>query len=156
MSEQTQDHALVRIHPPILTILHLIAAFLLNWLIPFPRAVPSFIIWLGILIVLGGLALSFTAINQFRKQHTTLDPHGSVSAVVQEGPYHFTRNPIYMGLLLVLIGFPLAFGTLWGIVLSPVFIWLMSVLVIRHEEAYLENKFGNVYTSYKSRVRRWL
>ncbi len=156
MAVQHIDHAQVKIHPPVLTLLHLIAAFLLNWLIPFPRAMPSFVHWLGVLIVLGGLTLNFTAINQFRKEHTTLDPHGSVSVIVQKGPYRFTRNPIYTGLLLALIGFPLAFGTLWGIILSPIFVWSISALVIQHEEAYLKNKFGDVYTSYKSRVKRWL
>lgn len=156
MTNLTPDHAQVRIHPPILALLHLIAAFLLNWLIPFPRTAPLFVHWLGVLIVLGGLALAFTAVSKFRKNHTPLTPHGSVNAIVQEGPYHFTRNPIYSGFFLVLIGLPLAFGTVWGIIVSPVFIWLISVLVIRHEETYLENKFKDVYTSYKSRVRRWL
>ncbi|HVN14627.1 MAG TPA: isoprenylcysteine carboxylmethyltransferase family protein [Anaerolineales bacterium] len=156
MTESTIDHAQVRIHPPVLTLLHVIAAFLLNWLLPFPKVMPVWVSWFGILLVVAGLALAFTAINQFRKKHTTVSPHGSVSMVVRDGPYRFTRNPIYLGFFCTLIGFPLALGTYWGIVLSPVFILSMSALVIQHEETYLEDKFRDVYTSYKSRVRRWL
>ncbi|MCC6568788.1 MAG: isoprenylcysteine carboxylmethyltransferase family protein [Anaerolineales bacterium] len=70
--------------------------------------------------------------------------------------YRFTRNPIYLGMAFMLIGFPLAFGNVWGIPLVAAFIPLMNNLVIRHEEAYLEKKFGEACTGYKSRVRRWL
>lgn len=112
--------------------------------------------WLGYGIVLVGLGFAFSAMNRFRKAHTTLDPHGSVSTIVTDGPYHFSRNPIYIGLLCTLIGLPLVMGTYWGAVLSPVFILAMNQLVIKYEEAYLEEKFGDVYTSYKSHVRRWL
>jgi protein-S-isoprenylcysteine O-methyltransferase Ste14 len=61
-----------------------------------------------------------------------------------------------LGFVCTLIGIPLALGTYWGAVLSPVLIPLMNNLVIGHEEAYLEKKFGSVYTNYKSRVRRWV
>jgi len=95
-------------------------------------------------------------VSQFGRMHTTLDPHGSVSAVVTSGPYRFSRNPIYFGFLCTLIGLPLALGNVWGVVLSPLLMVSMYQLVIKHEEAYLEKKFKDVYTSYKSRVRRWL
>ena len=94
--------------------------------------------------------------SQFGKVRTTLDPHGSVSAVVTSGPYRFSRNPIYLGFVCTLIGLPLALGNIWGAVLSPVLMVSLYQLVIKHEEAYLEEKFKDVYTSYKSRVRRWL
>jgi protein-S-isoprenylcysteine O-methyltransferase Ste14 len=55
-----------------------------------------------------------------------------------------------------LIGLPQALGNYWGVVLSPLLMLLLFRLVIKHEEAYLEKKFKDVYTSYKSRVRRWL
>jgi protein-S-isoprenylcysteine O-methyltransferase Ste14 len=128
----------------------------LNRLLPLSFAFPKDLVWLGYLLVLAGLGFAFGAVNQFRKAQTTVDPHGSVSAIVTSGPYRFSRNPIYLGLVCLLIGFPLIFKTYWGLILSPVFIMLMNTLVIQHEEAYLEKKFGDVYTSYKSRVRRWL
>ena len=155
MSEH-KDHAQVKIHPPVLTLIHLAIAIALGWLIPIPIQLPAFTSYAGIFLALLGLIFAFTAIIQFRSMRTTLDPHGSVSAIVDRGPYRFSRNPIYLGLVCVLIGFPLAGNNLWGLILSPVMILLFNQLVIQYEEAYLEKKFGDVYISYKSRVRRWL
>ncbi|HSM72500.1 MAG TPA: isoprenylcysteine carboxylmethyltransferase family protein [Anaerolineales bacterium] len=150
------DHANVKIHPPILLLIHLFAAFALNWLLILSSALPKFVEWVGYGLILTGLLFAFWAMNQFKKADTTLDPHGLVSAVVVDGPYRFSRNPIYIGLLSILIGIPLIYGNVWGVVVSPFFILLMNHFVIQHEEAYLEEKFKDVYTSYKSRVRRWL
>jgi protein-S-isoprenylcysteine O-methyltransferase Ste14 len=96
------------------------------------------------------------AFMEFRKARTTLDPHGSVRQLVTSGIYRFTRNPIYLGFLLMVIGFPLNSGFYSGILVAPFFVVTMKRLVIEKEEAYLEKKFRDVYTSYKSRVRRWL
>jgi protein-S-isoprenylcysteine O-methyltransferase Ste14 len=96
------------------------------------------------------------AFLEFRKARTTLDPHGSVKALVRGGVYRFTRNPIYLGFLFMVIGFPLAYGSLWGLVVSPIFMVTLSRLVIEKEEAYLEKKFKGEYTDYSSKVRRWL
>lgn len=156
MVEAQIDHADVKIHPPMLMLIHVLAAFLLSWLIPFHVGQPKITEMLGAVLVMAGLALAFTAIRQFRLANTTVDPHGSVSALVMSGPYRFSRNPIYVGLTCALIGLPLALGTWWGAVLSPVFVLGLNALVIQHEEAYLEKKFGAAYTGYKSRVRRWL
>ena len=151
-----KDHANVRIHPPVLLLIHIVAAFMLNWLSPLPFAFPKVLEWTGYVLVFAGLGLAVSAVNQFTKVHTTLDPHGSVNTIVTSGPYRFSRNPIYLGFVFILIGLPLALGNHWGAVLSPLFIVLMNALVIQHEEAYLEDKFKDMYTSYKSRVRRWL
>jgi protein-S-isoprenylcysteine O-methyltransferase Ste14 len=151
-----KDHADVKIPPPVLALFHIVAAFLLNKLLPLPFAFPKILVWTGYFLVLLGLGLAFGAANRFMQAHTTIDPHGSVTAIVTSGPYRFSRNPIYLGLVCFLIGFLLVFKSYWGLILSPVFIVLMNVLVIQHEEAYLEKKFGETYTSYKSRVRRWL
>jgi len=153
MSEH-KDHANVKIHPPVLLLIHVLSAFLLNWLLPFASTKP--LEWIGYVLVLIGLGFAFSAVNQFGKMHTTLDPHGSVNAIVTSGPYRFSRNPIYLGFVCMLIGLPLALGNYWGAVLSPLLMILMVQLVIQHEEAYLEKKFGEVYTGYKSRVRRWI
>jgi protein-S-isoprenylcysteine O-methyltransferase Ste14 len=103
-----------------------------------------------------GFLLGISAFLEFRKARTTLDPHGSAKQVVTSGIYRFTRNPIYLGFLLMVIGLPLTSGIYWGIALAPFYIRTMNRLVIEREEAYLEKKFGNTYASYASRVRRWL
>lgn len=156
MVESHKDRADVKIHPPILLLTHIGAAFLFNWLLPFAGTIPNFLEWLGYGFVIVGLGFAFRAMGRFSSAHTTLDPHGSVSVIVTDGPYRISRNPIYLGLLCTLIGLPLALGNYWGVVISPLFVMGMNQLVIKHEEAYLEEKFKDVYTSYKSRVRRWL
>jgi len=156
MTEQNTDHAQVKIHPPVLTLIHLIIAFALGWLIPLPIPLPTFTPILSIVLVLLGLAFAGSAVFQFRAKRTTVNPHGSVSMIVSDGPYRFSRNPIYVGLVCLLIGFPLIARSLWGLILSPVLILSFDNLVIQYEEAYLEKKFGEPYTNYKSRVRRWI
>jgi protein-S-isoprenylcysteine O-methyltransferase Ste14 len=156
MSETQRDHASVKVHPPILLLLHIFATFLLNWLFPLPLAFPKILVWVGYLLILVGIGLAFNAAVRFMKAHTTLDPHGSVTEIVTNGPYRFSRNPIYLGFVCLLIGFPFIFRTYWGLILSPVLMLSLYQLVIKHEESYLEKKFGDSYTSYKSRVGRWL
>jgi protein-S-isoprenylcysteine O-methyltransferase Ste14 len=158
MTESNPDHPNINpiVHPPLLLLLHLVAAFLLNRTLPLSFAFPGFLVWIGYLPVLAGIAIPFLAAGRFIKRQTTLDPHGSVSEIVTSGPYRFSRNPIYLGFVCLLIGFPFIFGSYWGLILTPVLMLSLYQLVISHEEAYLERKFGDVYTSYKSRVRRWL
>jgi protein-S-isoprenylcysteine O-methyltransferase Ste14 len=156
MSEMRVDHANVKIHPPVLLLIHIFAAFLLNWVIPLPFVFPDALVWVGYILILVGIGLAFSAAGRIMQAHTTLDPHGSVSEIVTSGPYRFSRNPIYLGFVCLLIGFPFIFRSYWGLVLSVVLMISLYQFVIKHEEAYLEKKFGDVYTDYKSRVRRWL
>jgi len=151
-----KEHADVKIHPPVLLLIHMSGAYLLNKVLPLPFAFPKFLEWVGYGLVVIGLGIALSAVRRFMQARTTLDPHGSVSTIVTNGIYRFTRNPIYLGFVCMLIGFPFIFRMYWGLILSPVFILLMDRLVIQHEEAYLEKKFGETYTNYKSHVRRWL
>jgi len=155
---ERQDHPNINryVHPPLVMLIHLLAAFLVNWLLPLPVAFPKSLEWAGYILVFVGLGFAFSAVSQFGRMHTTLDPHGSVSAIVMSGPYRFSRNPIYLGFVFTLVGLPLALGNVWGAALSPLLMASLYRLVIKHEEAYLEKKFKDVYASYKSRVRRWL
>jgi protein-S-isoprenylcysteine O-methyltransferase Ste14 len=158
MAEREPDHPNIspNVHPPILWLIHLFAAVLLNWLFPLSFTFPKVLVWIGYVLVLLGIGLPFSAASRIMRAHTTLDPHGSVTEVVTSGPYRFSRNPIYLGFVFLLIGFPLIFSSYWGMILSPVLILSLHQLVIQHEEAYLEKKFRDKYASYKSRVRRWL
>ena len=144
------------IHPPIVALLFIVIAYFLGRFVP-PPYVPS-MIWrnVGLLLTFIGFLLGIAAFVEFRKARTTVDPHGSVKQVVTSGIYRFTRNPIYLGFLLMVIGLPLNSGLIWGIIVAPLYIIVMTRLVIEHEEAYLEKKFKDQYISYKSRVRRWL
>ena len=76
--------------------------------------------------------------------------------LVDSGPYRLSRNPIYLGFVGILIGMPLALGTYWGLILSPVLVLSLNQFVVQHEERYLREKFPVEYVAYASRVRRWL
>jgi protein-S-isoprenylcysteine O-methyltransferase Ste14 len=158
MTEIKKDHPDINknIHPPIVALLYIITALLLGKFIPIPLGMPSIVRNIGFALIVIGFLCGAGAFMEFRKAQTTLDPHGSVSGIVTTGVYQFTRNPIYLGFSLILIGFPLNSGTYWGLLLSPFFVATLNRLVIEREEAYLEKKFGDVYASYKSRVRRWI
>jgi len=78
------------------------------------------------------------------------------TAIVETGPYRFTRNPIYLGMVLGLIGLAIAFNSLWLLLTLVPFALAICFGVVAREEAYLERKFGDVYRRYRARVRRWL
>ena len=150
-----KDHADVKVHPPILTMAFIMAAYLLHWLRPILLPLPL-VQWLGLGLVAGGFLFGVAAFMAFRKARTTLSPHGKVSTIVTDGVYRYSRNPIYLGFLLMLVGFPLNSGNIWGVILAPLFVLAMNRLVIEKEEAYLEKKFREAYAGYRSKVRRWL
>lgn len=153
-----QDHPNINrnVHPPIVALLFIAIAYLLGRLVLGPFVAPVILRNIGLALTFIGFLLGVGAFIEFKKAHTTLDPHGSVKQLVMAGVYRFTRNPIYLGFLLMVIGLPLNSGLYSGIVIAPFFAVTMNRLVIEREEAYLEKKFKDVYTSYKSRVRRWL
>ena len=144
------------VHPPIVAVLFIMIAYLLGRFAPLPFAAPVILRYVGLAMTFVGFLLGLGALIEFRKARTTLNPHGSARQLVTSGIYRFTRNPIYLGFLLMVIGLPLNSGLYWGIVLAPFYVILMHRLIIQHEEAYLEKKFGKAYTVYMTRVRRWL
>lgn len=153
-----QDHPNINpmVHPPLIAVGFIVIAYVLGRFISLPLTAPSVVPNMGLLLAFVGFLLAIGAFLEFRKAHTTLDPHGSVKQVVTSGIYRFTRNPIYLGFCLMVIGVPLASGIYWGIVLAPFYIMTVNRLVIEREENYLQRKFKDQYTSYRSRVRRWL
>jgi protein-S-isoprenylcysteine O-methyltransferase Ste14 len=153
-----QDHPTINrnIHPPIVALIFITVAFLLGRFALGAFIAPAVLRNIGFALTFIGFLCGVGAFMEFRKARTTLDPHGSAKQLVTSGIYRFTRNPIYLGFLLMVIGFPLNSGFYSGIVVAPFFAVTMNRLVIEKEEAYLEKKFKDVYNSYKSRVRRWL
>ena len=135
---------------------YIIIAILLGRFVQIPLIVPSMVRNIGFALTFIGFLLGVGAFIEFKKAHTTLDPHGSVKSLVMAGVYRITRNPIYLGFLLMVIGLPLNSGYYWGFLISPLFATTMNRLVIEREEEYLEKKFKEQYTGYMSRVRRWL
>lgn len=155
---QEQDHPNISpmVHPPLVALLFIVIAYFLARFVPVPFSAPPVLRYAGLGLTFIGFLLGIGAFLEFKKAHTTLNPHGSVKQVVASGIYRFTRNPIYLGFLLMVIGLPLNSGLYWGLLTAPLYIITMTRLVIEREEAYLEKKFKGQYADYKSRVRRWL
>jgi protein-S-isoprenylcysteine O-methyltransferase Ste14 len=153
---ENKDHAVIRIPPPILTIIHITMAILLGALAPLPIPLPPLIQWVGLIFAALGFIIGVLAFVEFKRARASVNPKGSTKSIVTTGIYGYTRNPIYLGFVFMLIGLPLNMGTYWGIILVWPLVTFMNNMTIKHEEAYLEKKFGEAYTSYKSRVRRWL
>jgi protein-S-isoprenylcysteine O-methyltransferase Ste14 len=154
--EQDRPKTSFLVHPPVVALMFIIIAYVLERFLPLPFTAPVILRNVGLAITFIGFLFGIGAVIEFRKARTTLDPHRSSRQVVTSGVYRFTRNPIYLGFLLIVIGLPLYSGFYWGLVMAPFYVFVMNRLVIQHEEAYLEGKFGKAYTDYVSRVRRWL
>ncbi len=153
-----RDHPAIskNVHPPLVALMFIVIAYFLGRFAPLPFIMPPILGTVGLLLACIGFLLGIGALVEFRKAGTTLDPHGSSKQIVTSGIYRFSRNPIYLGFLLMIVGLPLTSGSYWGIIAAPFYLIMMNRLVIQHEEAYLEKKFGKTYTSYASQVRRWL
>ena len=100
--------------------------------------------------------LGFAALAAMRRAKTSVNPNRPTTAMLTEGPFRLTRNPMYLGMAIQYVGLALLFNALWAIVLLPVALLIVQVAVIKREERYLEQKFGEQYQSYKAKVRRWL
>jgi protein-S-isoprenylcysteine O-methyltransferase Ste14 len=136
--------------------MHVVLAYVLSWLIPLPFTVPPVLQVMGFLLVILGFLLGVGALMAFRRAGTTANPRGQAVHLVTSGIYGFTRNPIYLGFLLIVIGISLDSGSFWGILLAPFLVILFDQLVIRPEEEYLTSKFGEQFKTYQEKVRRWI
>lgn len=87
---------------------------------------------------------------------TTADLSTPATALVQDGPYRLSRNPIYVAIALLYLGISLLLGNVWGVLLLPLWLAIIDWGVIRPEERYLEDQFGTPYRTYRERVRRWI
>jgi len=111
---------------------------------------------LGWTIAVLGFGVSLWGILTFRRARTTMFPFEPASCLVQDGPYRFTRNPMYVGATLTYIGVAVAMNVAWPLLLLPLVLWALATLVIREEERYLADAFGEDYASYRKQVRRWI
>ena len=109
--------------------------------------------WL--IVVLSILVFGLWSVILFRKGGQSENPWKPTTEIVESGPYRFTRNPMYLQMILVCIGVSIALGNIWILLLTPVAMFILVKLVIKPEEAYLEEKFGETYLLYKHRVKRW-
>ena len=144
------------IKPPIWLILHGLAQLALHRWLPGPRLLSPPWINLGLLPGFLGVTLVLWSAVLFRRRGTSIVPFTESSALLAEGPYRFSRNPIYLGLTLILVSAALFLGTTspWLPVAS--FFLILRQGFVLPEEALLRARFGPAYEDYLRRVRRWI
>ena len=106
--------------------------------------------------IVGFVALDSPAVMSFVKKRTGVAPWTPATALVTDGIYRITRNPMYLGMTLLYLGLALGLGLMWALALLPAVVLIIDRAVIRREEAYLERKFGTTYDTYRRSVRRWI
>jgi protein-S-isoprenylcysteine O-methyltransferase Ste14 len=150
------EHPQVSVAPPLLFLGALVVAIGLHLLVPLPAPSPGTMRSVAMMVLVGGFLLAAWAFTRLVKAGTSPDPHRAATTLLTGGPYHFTRNPIYLGFALVFLGFTILAGTLWGVVLLPIVILVVTRYVIQPEEQHLRARFDQHYEAYSARVRRWL
>jgi protein-S-isoprenylcysteine O-methyltransferase Ste14 len=155
-SDVSTDHSGVVLPPPLIYVAFFLAGMGLERYVPMPRLPAGIPRIFGAVLVLPCLVLTAWSFRRFWASGTSIVPIRPTTALVIEGPYRFTRNPMYLGLLLLYVGVACWSGLVWPLLLAPVLVWVMSVSVIGREERYLSRKFGAEYRRYQAQVRRWL
>lgn len=142
--------------PPVWFLLAFGLSLALHRWLPLAPLIPPPWHWLGLIFVPPALACAFGGARALARGKTTLHPFGEPAALVTDGPYRFTRNPLYLSLALLLLATAVFLGSATPFIVVPAFIALITSLFIRHEEAKLLAAFGEAYREYCRRVRRWL
>ena len=157
-ANMTHKNANVIARPPLIFLAFVVAGLMINALSPMTifHQTTAWIKYLGILLVIDGLVLIVWAWCQFRMADTPLDTSASVKHIVTRGIYRLTRNPIYLGMIIVYLGVALRMNNAWLLIGLIILLPTIYVGVILREERYLENRFQDEYRDYRNRVRRWM
>lgn len=158
MNDNRPPHPAARIPPPLFFAASLALGFFLQrWLglglaTPLPRP------WrvVAILLLGTGILLALWAVGLFARHRTTIIPHGVSSALIIQGPYRFTRNPMYLSLSLAYLGLALWLQCWMALLFLSIPIWLLSRFIVPMEESQMRKRFGLAFDAYCNRVRRWL
>lgn len=158
MENNENNAAAVRIAPPLVYLGGVIAGVLLNaFAVPLGLGIgPQARIAATAAAALLGLVFMYGAIGLFRRTGQDPKPWEPTPEIITTGVYRFSRNPMYVGMGLVQVAIGVGLANWWVIILLPVVLAIVYATAIRHEETYLERKFGDEYTRYKASVRRWV
>lgn len=142
--------------PPLIFLGGLMVGFLISWFYPFAMLSKVFGYAAGASLLTAGLVIIFIVRSKMKKANTNIEPWKPTNAILSDGVFAYSRNPVYVGMILIYIGVVFLFNSLW--VLPSLFLVLLAMHygVILREERYLERKFGEEYLVYKQRVRRWI
>jgi protein-S-isoprenylcysteine O-methyltransferase Ste14 len=149
-----RDHPGVIAPPPLIAILAIGAGWLIGQAVPLP--LPGWALWPGIVLAGAGVTLALWAERCFKAIGTNAMPWKPTTAIAQAGPYRFTRNPMYLGLLAAQAGTGLVLREGWVVLLVVATFAVLHAGVVLREERYLSAKFGAEYDAYRTRTRRWI
>ncbi len=146
------------IPPPVIFFALISIAFIAQWLFPLSLMFHKWSIRLIIgipLFVLSGL-IAISALIVMKKNKTAINYNNPTTKFIVEGAFRFTRNPLYLSLLLVMASIVVIANSAWHLIASILLFLLFNFGVVAREEQYLENCFGKEYIKYKNKVRRWI
>ncbi|MCK5918830.1 MAG: isoprenylcysteine carboxylmethyltransferase family protein [Cocleimonas sp.] len=148
----------LRIPPPIYALIIGTLMWLLSQTVPLSHWIPSPWNKIGLVLIVIAFSFELWSALLFFRSHTTVNPMKPENSkkIVTTGTYQFSRNPMYVGLLTVLIGYAIWLGAITPFLLLPLFVLLITTQQIIPEEEMLEKNFGKEYLDYKLQVRRWL
>ena len=145
-----------KIVPPIYLLLTLLVMGALHFGAPIARIIDPALSYSGVALIILGITITAIAAHAFARAGTPIIPFEPSTALVAGGLYRVTRNPMYLGLVVILLGAGVLFGTVSPFLTIPVFVWIIQKMFIEAEERFLEEIFGAQYLAYKGKVPRWL
>ena len=141
--------------PPTYLLIYIILAIVLHFLFPIKKITNSYRFF-GFLLILIGLMINFWVDNLFKKGKTTVKPDKIPLKLITNGPFHFSRHPMYLGFVLLLLGVSVVLGSLSSFIAPIMMLLTLEKKFIPQEEKQMEKHFGKKYREYLNRVRRWL
>lgn len=142
--------------PPFYLFMALAGMTLLHHFFPVLQLIPYPWNASGLVPLAAGIVLNLNADRLFKMHGTTVKPFEQSSALVTSGAYRFSRNPMYLGMVMILVGVGVLMGSLSPFTLIPVFVIIMDKVFIASEERMLDQRFGDDWRNYRARVRRWI
>ena len=145
-----------RIPPPVFFLVGIVVMVLLNSYFPIGRWLHYPLRYLGIIFLVLGFSLGLGSGLYFRRLGTNPRPGAKATLIVTTGPFKYTRNPMYLGLTIMLIGTSILLGTFSPVLVIPIFFILVQTQFVLREEKLMEQWFGQPYLEYKKKTPRWL
>ncbi|MFD2934941.1 methyltransferase family protein [Spirosoma flavum] len=155
-TDKNADHARVIAFPPLLFGSTLLLGLGISYVFPTPVLSTSIALRIGLVWLSVGVSTLLLAFRGMIHHKTTIHPKGATTAIVSNGLYRYSRNPMYVSLTLIYIGVSMGTNAWWGLFLLIPLLLVVQKGIIEREEEYLTRKFGEEYLSYKAMVRRWL